>query len=169
MRRLANVQALIVDDNPQMRALIRTLLRGGGLTRTTEAEGADEALELAAAARMDVVFADWLMRPTDGLTFVRTLRRSSGRSADAAIVMVSAHSEASRVIAARDAGVNSFLVKPISARSLFHHLSTALNEDRPFVRCAAYVGPDRRRGAAPGYRGPFRRASDHAGEVVEIG
>ncbi|MBI1186594.1 MAG: response regulator [Alphaproteobacteria bacterium] len=169
MRGLASLHALVVDDNPQMRLLIRTLLRGGGLTRISEAETADEALDIARKVNVDLVFADWLMRPTDGLSFVHALRRSKGRSATAAIVMVSAHSEASRVLAARDAGVNAFLVKPISARSLFHHLSAALNDERPFVRTTDYVGPDRRRGGMGDYFGPRRRASDVAADVVEIG
>ena len=118
--------------------------------------------------KVDLVLADWLMRPMDGLNFAQALRRNGGKNARAAIVMVSAHSESSRVKAARDAGVNSFLVKPISARSLFHHVSSALHDQRPFVDSANYAGPDRRRGTPPSYEGPFRRAEETDEFIIDV-
>ncbi len=81
--------------------------------------------------------------------------------------MLTAHTEASRVAAARDAGVTGFLKKPISARMLFERMSSALLDDRPFVRTPDFFGPDRRRGATPGYSGPFRRAEDR-GDTFDI-
>jgi DNA-binding response OmpR family regulator len=78
------------------------------------------------------------------------------------ILMLTAHTEASRVAAARDAGVSGFIKKPISARLLFDRVANALTDTRAFVRAADFFGPDRRRGETPGYAGPWRRESDTA-------
>lgn len=162
MRTLEKIQALVVDDNHQVRFLVRSLLRAAGVTRVQEAECAQEALVFMRHATVDLVLADWCMRPVDGIAFTREIRTSpDSPNPYAAIVMISAHSEHSRVKSARDAGVNSFLVKPISARSLFEHASAALNDVRPFVRSGDYFGPDRRRGGPDAaYAGPMRRATD---------
>ena len=84
------------------------------------------------------------------------------------ILMLTAHTEASRVAAARDAGVTGFVKKPISARLLFERIASALTDARMFVRSGDFCGPDRRRGQDSDYAGPFRRASDHADETVDV-
>jgi hypothetical protein len=76
------------------------------------------------------------------------------------ILMLTAHTEASRVASARDAGVNGFIKKPISARLLFDRIANVLTDPRMFVRTSGFVGPDRRHGQTEGYAGPFRRDTD---------
>ncbi|MGE0046719.1 MAG: response regulator [Hyphomonadaceae bacterium] len=164
MQPLASIQTLVVDDNRQMRFLVRSMLRAAGFLRVAEAESADDALSLMRRISVDLIIADWCMRPVDGIEFTRMVRMNpASPNPYVAIVMISAHSERSRVAAARDAGVNSFLVKPISTRSLFDHVSAALSDARPFVRSEDYFGPDRRRAQIESYCGPFRRASDREG------
>ncbi|MGE5505990.1 MAG: cyclic nucleotide-binding domain-containing protein, partial [Actinomycetota bacterium] len=63
---------------------------------------------------------------------------------DVTIVMVSAESEMETVITARNAGINEYLVKPVSAESLFRRLRSVLVNPRPFVKSGVYVGPCRR-------------------------
>ena len=67
---------------------------------------------------------------------------------------------------ARDAGVNEFLAKPVTARSLIHRINLVIEHPRPFIRCSTYFGPDRRRRAEPGFKGPWRRQGDPG--VVEL-
>jgi DNA-binding NarL/FixJ family response regulator len=146
-----------------MRFLLRSLLRAGGVRRIAEAQTADDAIAFMRTADVDLVLVDWCMQPVDGIAFTNRIRRSpDSPNPYAAIVMISAHSERSRVEGARDAGVNGFLVKPISTRLLFDRISAALSDTRPFVRSPTYFGPDRRRGTVSSYLGPFRRASDNA-------
>jgi DNA-binding response OmpR family regulator len=83
----------------------------------------------------------------------------------APVLMLTAHTEASRVEAARDAGVTGFVKKPISARLLFERITSALTDTRMFVRSADFFGPDRRHGQDPNYAGPLRRASDRVDTV----
>lgn len=161
MASISDIQVLIVDDNRQMRFLMRSLLRAAGVYRVAEAEGAVEAFDLMNKLTPDLVLVDWLMKPVDGIAFTRMVRRSEDSpNPYAPILMMTAHTEISRVAAARDAGVTGFLKKPISARVLFERMSAALLDPRMFVRAGDYFGPDRRHGVSPSYAGPFRRESD---------
>ena len=76
------------------------------------------------------------------------------------IVMITGHSERSRVNAARDAGVNEFLVKPVTAKSLMDRINTVVNHPRSFVKGGTYFGPDRRRRKDMNYAGPWRRKEE---------
>lgn len=167
MTSLAEVHVLVVDDNRQMRTLMRALLRAAFITRVTDAENAEQAFEAMTATPVDLVLVDWRMQPMDGLEFTR-LARKSGPNPYVPILMMTAHTEASRVAAARDAGVSGFVKKPISARVLFDRMSSALTDSRLFVRTEDFFGPDRRRGPTPGYAGPFRRSADQGGEELDL-
>jgi CheY-like chemotaxis protein len=161
MASLNDLHVLLVDDNRQMRLLLRNMLRATGIGRITEAETAYEAFAWMRRGPVDIILADWKMEPVDGLTFTRMVRQSpDSPNPYATILMLTAHTEISRVAAARDAGVNGFLRKPISAALLFERLNSALVDARSFIRTDGFFGPDRRFGASPSYGGPWRRMDD---------
>jgi two-component system, chemotaxis family, chemotaxis protein CheY len=161
MTSLRDLHLLIVDDNAQMRFLLRCLLRAWGVTKISEAETVGEAFDILRATPVSLLLVDWKMKPIDGLKFTRMLRwNSDSPNPYVPILMLTAHTEASRVAAARDAGVTGFVKKPISARVLFERLTNALTDERPFIRTGDFFGPDRRRMQTPGYAGPLRRADD---------
>jgi two-component system chemotaxis response regulator CheY len=162
MTSLSDMHVLMVDDSPQMRFLIRCLLRASGIYQMSEAETAADALQIMRETTVDLVLLDWKMEPIDGLAFARMLRQSSDSpNPYVPILMLTAHTEISRVAAARDAGVTGFVKKPISARLLFERVSFALTDSRLYVRSNDFFGPDRRKGPSSNYAGPLRRASDH--------
>jgi CheY-like chemotaxis protein len=166
---LSDIHVLVVDDNAQMRLLVRCLLRAGGIFNVAEAETASAAFDAMKARQVDLIVLDWKMAPTDGIAFARMVRwRDDSPNPFVPIVMLTAHTEASRVAAARDAGVNGFVKKPISARLLYDRISSALTDPRPFIRSAEFRGPDRRRSPAPNYAGPFRRSTDKALETIDV-
>jgi two-component system, chemotaxis family, chemotaxis protein CheY len=68
---------------------------------------------------------------------------------------------------ARDAGVNEFLAKPLTARGVIERIHQVVENPRPFVRSDDYFGPDRRRRADPAYRGPKRRSTDTDDETPQ--
>lgn len=161
MDHLAQLQVLVVDDNRQMRFLVRSILRAAGLHRVAEAESANEAIDLLNRFRVDLVIVDWNMRPQDGIALTRRIRTShESPNPEAPIVMLTAHTERARVAAARDAGIHGLVRKPISTQMLLDRVSAALTDPRPFVRSETFYGPDRRRGAKAEYDGPRRRRSD---------
>src|ERR1700761_7580061 len=83
------------------------------------------------------------------------------------IVMMTGHSEKSRVVEARDAGVTEFVAKPLTAKSVLERLQAVIYRPRPFVRTANYFGPDRRRREDPAYGGPWRRAGEEGKSPAE--
>lgn len=131
MKRLDTIRALLIEDSRPMRILVRDMLRALGITKCECAASADEAIEILSMFTPDLVITDLIMEGEDGIGLARRIRGwNDGAIARVPIVMMSGHSERSRVKAALDAGVNTFLVKPVSARALAHHVSFALNDGR---------------------------------------
>lgn len=169
MASLNDLHVLLVDDNQQMRFLLRSLLRAAGIGRVSEAGDAAVAFDCMSRSPIDLVLLDWKMQPIDGLAFARMVRHApNSPNPYATILMLTAHTEMSRVAAARDAGVTGFLKKPISMGLLFERLNNALMDQRSFVRAGGFFGPDRRFGCSPAYSGPKRRAED-SGELGQFG
>jgi CheY-like chemotaxis protein len=156
MASASDIHVLVVDDSQQMRFLVRCLLRAGCITDVSEAATAIDAFTIMRARAVDLIIVDWMMHPMDGLDFTR-LVRSDPESP-----------KASRVAAARDAGVTGFIKKPISTRLLFERVASALTDTRVFIRSEDFFGPDRRHGQLPHYAGPFRRSSDVGADTVDL-
>lgn len=155
------LKVLVVDDNQHMRQIMKTVLKGIGIDDPREARDGAEALSVLKNYPADMVLVDYSMAPLDGLDFTRLIRTSSDTSNPyIAVIMVTGHSERSRVTAARDAGITEFVAKPLTARSLLARMEAAVVRPRPFVRCRNYMGPDRRRRREQAYAGPYRRDAD---------
>lgn len=168
MHTIADIRVLVADDNREMRTLVRALLRAGGVNHVMEAASGEDAFALLRQHGADLLIADWKMAPIDGLALTQMVRRSEqSPNPFIPILMLTAYTETSRVIAARDAGVSGFIKKPISAQMLFNRVSNALTDTRLFVRCETYMGPDRRRGHCARYAGPFRRETDHPQQLLD--
>ncbi|MDC7675274.1 response regulator [Asticcacaulis machinosus] len=155
------LKLLLVEDNQHMRSIVMAILKGTGLRHIREARDGAEALEILRQYDADIALVDFNMQPIDGVEFTRMLRNSSDSpNPYLPVVMITGHSEKSRVMEARDAGVNEFVVKPLTARALLGRLDNIIMRPRPFIRCSTYFGPDRRRKTDTGYNGPFRRNTD---------
>lgn len=143
-------KVLITEDNKDFRRLLRTVLEAIGVTNIAEAVDGSDALEVLKTFDADLVLLDWSMTPMDGLEFVRHIRMSpDSPNPFLPIILVTGYTEAGLIMQARDAGVNEFLAKPISAKSLLARIFTVLRTERPFVKTETYVGPDRRRRVKP--------------------
>jgi CheY-like chemotaxis protein len=160
LARSHGVEILVVDDHESMRTILGVLLRAFGFTRIRVAEDGEEALRMIADYPADIIVTDLKMPVLDGISFVRRLRSLPGAEAMTPVVMVTGHATPARVVAARDAGVNEFIVKPVNGRMLAERLRRIIEEPRAFVRCATYIGPCRRRKTPIDYAGPFRREAD---------
>ena len=155
------ITVLIVDDNNHMRTILKELLRAVGIHEIKEAADPVEAFELIKTVAIDLVLVDFSMPIIDGVEFTQMVRTSSDSpNPYMPIVMITGHSERSRVNSARDAGVNEFLVKPVTAKSLMERITSVVNNPRSFVKGGQYFGPDRRRRKDTNFSGPWRRKSD---------
>ncbi len=159
---LSALGLLVVDDNQHMRLLLRQVLRSLGIRKVREASDGAGAFSAMRNFPADIIITNWMMTPVDGIEFVRLLRTASDSpNPYAPVLMLSGHTEAFRVVEARDAGVNEYLAKPISATQLYSRLVNVVERPRPFVRCPAFAGPCRRRpGSGSDYSGPERRVPD---------
>ena len=140
-----NVRVLIVDDQDFIRSLIRQILGVLGCKHITEAKNGGIAWGLMLNSPPDLLIVDWEMQPMDGIELVKKVCNDP-HSPDLfmPIIMLTAHSERPRIIAARDSGVNEFVMKPISAKTFFSRLNAIIEYPRRFVRTGEYFGPDRR-------------------------
>ncbi len=149
-----------LDDNYHTLGLIRSVLRSLGFDRVRCYLKPETALAAIEGAPPEVVITDWELGPISGVQFVRSLRASRNPViVRLPIIMLTAHSDEVLVRAARDAGIDSFLVKPFSARGLAQHIAGVRNRSRAFIEQDGYVGPDRRH-REPGPSRPLRRADD---------
>lgn len=154
----SKLRVLVVDDNPHMRRILRTLLNSLGVREVYEAEDGASGLEAFNHYAPDIILADWEMPILDGLEFTQMIRQQDGNDNPfVPIVMLTSHSERSRVTAARDAGVTEFMVKPVSPKSLYLRMLNIVGNPRPFIKTADYLGPDRRRSTGSNYSGTERR------------
>lgn len=158
---LENIRVLLVDDNQNMRSIIQAVLGSLGVRAVKETRDGSDALAALRDFTPDLAFVDFQMFPMDGVEFTRLIRQSpDSRNPYLPIIMLTGHAEAHRVQEARDSGVTEFLVKPITAAGVISRINAVIYKPRPFVKTDGYFGPDRRRRAAPGFRGPWRREGD---------
>ncbi|ADU13622.1 response regulator [Asticcacaulis excentricus] len=165
MAGLERVRFMVVDDNTHMIHIVKTILRGFGATQVFEARDAGDAFQRLRNDAIDIVIVDFMMEVLDGVEFVHMVRNSSDSpNRYVPIIMLTAHSERSRVTAARDAGVNEFCAKPVTALELYRKVAAVIDKPRPFIKTASYFGPDRRRRQDAKYQGKERRegwSEDH--------
>jgi len=163
MASLSALKVLLVDDNAHMRTITSAVLQSAGIRLVREAADGAAALEILRDYAADLVIVDFKMFPLDGVEFTRLVRNSPDTANPyLPIIMMTGHSEKSRICEARDAGVTEFVVKPITAKAILDRIQSVIFHPRPFVKTDDYFGPDRRRRDAPNYRGAMRRASDQS-------
>ena len=164
---LSDLRILIVDDYPPMRAILKVMLKALGVRDISEANDGLAAIDEMNGFHADIVIADYRMVPMDGVELTLRIRDgAAGIDPFTPVIMVSGHSEKSRIYQARDAGVTEFLVKPISATFLYYRLRAVIENPRPFIRSPDFFGPDRRR-RAMAFEGPDRRKVPYEYTVSE--
>jgi DNA-binding response OmpR family regulator len=72
--------------------------------------------------------------------------------------MLTGYTSLEHVREARDAGINEFIAKPVSVKTMMSRLVSVIEHPRPYVRTGSYFGPCRRRRNTNEYQGPERRS-----------
>lgn len=145
-KRVQSLDILVIDDNTYMRKVVRTLLMNVGVRNIYEAADGIAGLEAIRNTAPDIAILDWEMPFINGPEMVRIIR-SPGvfPMPDIPIIMLSSHAERWRVVEAVRLGINEFLVKPVSAKSLMDRLVSILAKPRPIVQQSDYYGPEPRK------------------------
>jgi CheY-like chemotaxis protein len=168
MSSLESLQVLLVDDNPSMRSIVIAILKSVGVKTIREVSHGGEALQALREFPADVAIVDYKMKPLDGVEFTRLVRTAKDSpNAYLPIIMMTGHAEKGRVVAARNAGVTEFVVKPVTAKSILARINAVIFKPRPYIRTDDYFGPCRRRVKDAEYAGPFRRGDDPQRDTSE--
>ena len=122
-----SMKILVVDDYRSMTRIVRGLLNQLGFLNVDEAHDGPSALALIRSQTYGLVLSDWNMQPMSGLELLREVRAEQRTSA-LPFVMVTAEAKAENVVAARQAGVNNYVIKPFTLAVLKHKLTTVLGE-----------------------------------------
>jgi len=111
------MKILVVDDFSTMRRIIKNLLRDLGLTNTYEADDGQTALPMLKDGDFDFVVTDWNMPGMQGIDLLKHIRADDNLK-HLPVLMVTAEAKREQIIAAAQAGVNGYIVKPFTAGTL---------------------------------------------------
>ena len=151
---MASRTILIVDDDDDLRSTLVEQLSLYEEFEVLQEATAGKGVAAARAGLIDLLIMDVGLPDMDGREACKLLRKNGFKLP---IVMLTGHTERTRVMAARDAGITEFLAKPISAKGLYQRVLNVVASPRPFIKTKNYFGPDRRRNNTTTYIGEERR------------
>jgi two-component system chemotaxis response regulator CheY len=112
-----NMKILVVDDFSTMRRIIKNLLKDLGFTSIQEADDGNTALPMLLQGDFDFVVTDWNMPGMQGIDLLRAIRANDNLK-HLPVLMVTAEAKKEQIVAAAQAGVNGYVVKPFTAATL---------------------------------------------------
>ena len=122
-----NMKVLIVDDYKTMLRILRNLLNQLNFNDIDEAIDGTEALKKLREIQFGLVISDWNMEPMTGIELLREVRKD-GKLKKIPFIMITAESKSENVIAAKEAGVSNYIVKPFNAETLKSKLVSVLGD-----------------------------------------
>jgi two-component system chemotaxis response regulator CheY len=121
------MNVLIVDDYKTMLRIVKNLLNQIGFSNVDEASDGSEALAKVHQKDYGLIISDWNMQPMTGLQLLQAVR-ADAKLKHIPFIMVTAESKTENVVAAKQAGVNNYIVKPFNAAVLKGKIATVLGE-----------------------------------------
>lgn len=122
-----NMPILIVDDYKTMLRILRNLLRQLNFGNIEEATDGSMALQKLRQQDFGFVISDWNMEPMTGIQLLREVR-ADDKLKHLPFIMITAESKSENVIAAKQAGVSNYIVKPFNAETLKSKMTSVLGE-----------------------------------------
>ncbi len=133
---LADLSVLVTDDSHYTREILKTVLRGFGISMVKDADNGVRAFEVLNDGDVDLIICDIEMPVLNGIDFVRMLRSRTRPQAqehlrvanpNTPVIMLTSHAKKSLVDMAREAGANAFIVKPVVPKVLLDRIEKILN------------------------------------------
>ena len=141
----ASISFLIVDDQPFTRRLVRTMLHAFGSREVYESAGGVEGLEMARTAKPNIIITDLIMPDFDGLRFIKMVKAPSAATSQIPIIVLSGYLTKTAALAANESGANELMVKPVSPKALYEHVSRIVLRKSQANPPMAFVQNQRRR------------------------
>jgi two-component system chemotaxis response regulator CheY len=122
-----DIKVLVVDDYKTMTKIVANLLKTIGFKEVVELNDGASALQALRKDRFGLVISDWNMEPMTGLQLLQECRKDA-QLAKIPFIMITAESKTENVIAAKQAGVDNYIVKPFNAETLKSKVESVLNK-----------------------------------------
>ncbi len=169
---LEHSSVLLIDDNMKSLDMLSSIFHGFGVKEQIKCESALEASEILKRRTIDLILVDCSMPEMDGYDFTRWVRLETPAPVRfTPVIMLTGHAAQSSIQKSRDCGASFVVAKPLTPTVLLKRILWLGADEREFVECEGYVGPDRRvRNFGPPLGQPGRRAGDlstHVGEASE--
>jgi two-component system chemotaxis response regulator CheY len=113
----AALRFLVVDDFSTMRRMVRVVLHELGYENVTEAEDGSSALPILKQGGIDFLVTDWNMPGMQGLELLKAVR-ADPKLAKLPVLLVTAEAKRDQIVAAAQAGVSGYVLKPFTAQTL---------------------------------------------------
>jgi two-component system, OmpR family, KDP operon response regulator KdpE len=134
---MSGANILVVDDEPQIRRVLRSTLSFRGYT-ISEAQSGEEALELVRKLKPDLILLDVNLPGISGVEACREIRRSS----DAPIIMLTVRNAERDKVVALDAGADDYVTKPFGIEELLARVRASLRRHPSADALAPFVSKD---------------------------
>mgnify|MGYP001256854281 FL=1 len=122
-----NMPILIVDDYKTMLRVLRNFLLQLNFSNIEEATDGSMALQKLRQQDFGFVISDWNMEPMTGIQLLREVR-ADDKLKHLPFIMITAESKSENVVAAKQAGVSNYIVKPFSAETLKSKMTSVLGK-----------------------------------------
>jgi len=120
---------LVVDDEPDIREVIRFALEGSSF-RVLEAGHADDARKLLLSESPDLILLDWMLPGRSGLELAQQLKQNA-KTRTLPIIMVSARGEEEDRVRGLETGADDYIAKPFSPREMVARVNAVLRRSKP--------------------------------------
>lgn len=159
----SRLKILVVEDHEPTRVFLKEVLEASGTSHLQMVGDVKAALPLLKGRLLDLLICDLNLGDINGQALIRAVRRNPDfTNRYMPIIVLTGDSKAETVRELIDLGINKFLSKPATAKTLIEAVRNVLERPKAFVTSKDYFGPDRRNRQEPGVSG--RRRSDAAHE-----
>ena len=161
---LKGVSTLLIDSEQFTRGLIARMLRGFGMDPAKQFENGESAKAYLKHNCPDLILVEAVLPDMPSADLINWVRKQDkGPTRFVPIIVLTGYTQLRTVAAARDAGANNVVKKPVSPQSLFDRITWVARVARPFIEAGDYVGPDRRFRQIEPPDAKYKRDTDNAG------
>lgn len=127
-----DLSVLVIDDSKFIRDTVRRILRSVGVGKIRMAPNGMVGLKMVSQDRFDVVLCDLSMEPINGMRFVEFLRKHENpKLRGLPVIILTMHNEQEIVRKAIEQGIDGYLLKPVSIKSIKQRIEQVLGGEAP--------------------------------------
>jgi CheY-like chemotaxis protein len=142
---LQRTSVLLADADMMSQSIVVQMLIGFGARNIVRCDDSVEARRVLSTQHFDLIITDPASFGPEGYDLIAWMRRElPPPNRHASVLIVTGHTESSRIGQLRDSGANFVVSRPLSATVLLERILWMSREKRPYVETERYVGPDRR-------------------------